>query len=141
MLVVCTSSVIINESTPKAPLVFSNWPPVQRSSKPQSLRHQILYHLRSNGRIPTPVKRYPSPPRVLRPIKMSALPLPTKGQILQAPSYYRPTISTQPRYRFRSSAPAPNTGEYVFENPFTSVGIQQGLQALPVRIGKTSFFL
>lgn len=127
--VIGTSSIMINDSATKSPLMFSKWPPSYQNGKSQSLRHQIFHQLRSSGRIPSPsmlVKRYPSSPMsvMMRPMKYAQL----KKQPLPQPSYYRPTISTPPRYRFNSSPQAPNTGEYIFENPFNNLGLP------PVRI-------
>lgn len=122
-------SIRVGDSTSNnGPLVFTHWPPVNYN-KPQSLRHQLLYHLRSNGRIPAGVlmKRYQSPQRVMHPLKMSAMSHHTingMGYPVPSPSYYRPTISTPPRIHFQSSPPGPNSGEYIFENPFASIAMQ-----------------
>lgn len=125
LAVIGTSSIMINESATKQPLMFSKWPPSYQNSKSQSLRQQIFHQLRSSGRIPSPsmiVKRYPSSmPIMMRPMKYAQL----KKTPIPQPSYYRPTISTPPRYRFHSSAQAPNTGEYIFENPFNNMGLSQ----------------
>lgn len=134
MLILDASSVMIGDS--KGPLVFSKWPPPQQTGRSQqSIRQQILYHLRGNGRIPSNmvVKKVAQPlsQRLVRPMKLAQMPLKNGAPLVSAPSYYRPTISTPPRYRFRSSPPAPNSGEYVYENPFgnhNSIGFQ------PVRI-------
>lgn len=122
------SSIMINDMATKPPLIFSKWPPTYQNGKSTSLRQQIFHQLRSSGRIPSSsmiVKRYPSAlPVMMRPLKYAQL----KKTPLPQPSYYKPTISTPQRYRFHSSPPAPNTGEYVFENPFSSLGLP------PVRI-------
>lgn len=125
MVVIGASSIMVSDSATKAPLMFSKWPPYSNSKSP-ALRHQIFQHLRSSGRIPQNmiVKRYPS--YVMRPMKYAQLkkvPLP-QLQPQPQPSYYRPTISTPPRFRFQSSLSAPNSGEYIFENPF-NINIQQ----------------
>lgn len=115
---------MINDSGSKSSLMYSNWPPVQRSiepNSPPSLRQQILMHYRNTGRLPSNmyVKRYPT--SMMRPMKMQSL---KKAPIVPAPSYYKPNIQLPPRYRFRSSPSAPNTGEYVYENPFKTYGTQ-----------------
>lgn len=114
---------MINDVASKTPMMFSNWPPIQQSTngKSPSLRQQIYHHLRTSGRIPSNmfVKRYPS--SMLRPMKLQSL---KKAPLVTSPSYYKPNIQSPPRYRFRSSPQAPNTGEYVFENPFVNAGIQ-----------------
>lgn len=119
-----SSSIMINEQATKPPLIFSKWPPTYQNGKSQSLRHQIFHQLRSSGRIPSPsmlVKRYPPPSSsssfMMRPMKYAQL----KKQPIPQPSYYRPTISSPPRFRFNSSPQASN-GEYIFENPYTNVG-------------------
>lgn len=121
MIAIGASSIMVSDSVTKAPLVFSKWPPYQ-NGKSSSLRNQIFQHLRSAGRIPPNmiVKRYPSSMYMMRPMKYPQL---KKVPIQALPSYYRPTISTPPRYRFQSSPGAPNSGEYIFENPFN--GYQQ----------------
>lgn len=128
LAVIGASSIVVNESATKPPLMFSKWPPPPyQNNKSPSLRQQIFHQLRSNGRIPSNmiVKRYPpsisqSMSYMMRPMKYAQL----KKVPIPAPSYYKPTISTPPRYRFQSSPSAPNTGEYVFENPFNSYGYQ-----------------
>ncbi|XP_031616717.1 uncharacterized protein LOC116336745 [Contarinia nasturtii] len=116
------SSIMVSDSATKSPLVFSKWPPYP-NSKSSALRHQIFQHLRTTGRIPQNmiVKRYPtSMSYMMRPMKYAQL----KKVPLPQASYYRPTISTPPRYRFQSSPAAPQPGEYIFENPFNNVGYQ-----------------
>lgn len=126
------SSIMVSDSATKSPMVFSKWPPYP-NSKSSSLRHQIFQHLRTSGRIPQNMivnRRYPtSMSYMMRPMKYAQL----KKVPIPAPSYYRPTISTPPRYRFQSSPPAPQSGEYIFENPFNNVGFQ------PVCIPKSLF--
>lgn len=89
-----------------------------------SLRHQLLYDLRSSGRIPSPMimKRYHTPQRIMRPIKLSVMPsfmLKAHQQMI----HQKPTIATPLMIHFQSSPPGPNSGEYVFENPFSSVSL------------------
>lgn len=116
------SSIMVSDSATKAPLVFSKWPPYP-NSKSSSLRHQIFQHLRSSGRIPqnTIVKRYPPAAFMMRPMKYAQL----KKTPIAQPSYYRPSISTPPRYRFHGSAAVPNPDEYIYENPFNTIGFVQ----------------
>lgn len=115
---------MINDSGSKPSLMFSNWPPVQRSTEfktPPSLRQQILLYYRNTGRLPSNmfVKRYPT--TMMRPMKMQSL---KKAPVIPAPSYYKSNIQLPPRYRFRGSPSAPNTGEYIYENPFKNLGTQ-----------------
>lgn len=85
-----------------------------------------MYHLRANSRLPPKLmmKRLPLPPsprqHVMRPVpSMHRYAVKQYPHQLTASSYQRPTISTPQRIRFNSSPPGPNTGEYIFENPFT----------------------
>lgn len=124
MVVIGVSSIMVNDVATKPPLMFSKWPPIYQNTKSPSLRHQIFSNLRTSGRIPqnVMVKRYPSNVgyAMMRPMKYAQL---KKTPIASAPSYYRPTISTPPRYRiqkFQASPQASNAGDYIFENPFTN---------------------
>lgn len=123
MMAVGVSSIMVSDSVKKAPLVFSKWPPYP-NAKPSSLRQQIFQQLRASGRIPQNmiVKRYPSQSSIsfmMRPMKYGQL---KKVPIPSSSSYYRPTISTPPRFqRFQTSSPSSNAGEYTFEKPFNNL--------------------
>lgn len=123
------ASIRVGDTQPNGPLVFTNWPPVKHQNKPSSMRHQLMYHLRSHHRIPpggAMRKRFhtmPAPPphsmsqqRVMRPMKMPMMP--------HYMTVYKPTMSTPQRINFHSSPPGPNSGEYVYENPFAPVAMQ-----------------
>lgn len=135
LVVNSATSIRVGDSQSNGPLVFTKWPPVKQHNKPPSLRHQLVYHLRTNGRIPPPGamrKRYhsmpPPPPqqRVMRPMKMPMMPhYMTKGVVYPV---YKPTMSSPPRMNFHSSMPGPNTGEYVYENPFASMPMPMPIQ-------------
>lgn len=109
------------EKPPAAPLVFTNWPPKQKS---QSLRYQLLNQLRSSGRIPPMmmmVKRYPQ--RLIRPMKLQAMPHYYMKKH-PAPIFYKPTMATPSRIHFKSSPAGPHTNEYVYEMPYTTAATQ-----------------
>lgn len=132
LIVKCTASIRV-DTQPNGPLVFNKWPPIQQHNNPPPLRHQLMYHLRSHRRIPPDAMRkrfhamQPPPPpphslsqqRIMRPVKMHGMP-----HYVNKYSMYKPTMSTPPRINFHSSPPGPNSGEYVYENPFASVGMQ-----------------
>lgn len=115
-----------SETMAGGPLVFSNWPPKQKS---QSLRHQLLHQLRNSGRIPPAmvIKRYHQ--RHVRPVKM-----PTMAHYVvkkhPAPMFFKPTLSTPARITFQSSPAGPHSGEYVYENPFASKSTPQQVNIL-----------
>lgn len=131
LIVNCTASIRVGDTQSNGPLVFSKWPPVKQHNSPPPLRHQLMYHLRSHRRIPPGAMRkrfhaMPPPPshplsqqRVMRPMKMHGIP-----HYVNKYSMYKPTMSTPPRINFHSSPPGPNTGEYVYENPFASMAMQ-----------------
>lgn len=60
--------------------------------------------------------------RVMRPLKMQPMPHYMRKNVVYP--VYNPTMSTPQRINFHSSPPGPNTGEYVYENPFTSMHMQ-----------------
>lgn len=127
VLVIDASAVIVSDPLGRMPYFAQKWPLLQPNSRSQSLRQQMLHQLRSSGRLPTNMLfRHKMPQQIavaqsfMRPIKLAPVTL-KKGQpLIAAPSYYRPTVATPQKYRFRSSAPAPHSGEYVFENPFAN---------------------
>lgn len=127
MLVIDASAVIVGDPLARTPYFTPKWSFMQPNSRSQSLRQQMLHQLRASGRLPTNMLyRHRMPQQIavaqsfMRPIKLAPVSL-KKGQpLIAASSYYRPTVSTPQKYRFRSSAPAPHSGEYVFENPFAS---------------------
>lgn len=112
-----------------SPLVFTNWPPTIKPQSP-SLRHQMMMALRPMVRQPSTdffYKRTPpsiaQPQRLVRPMKLVANTpyFLFKNHLTSA--YKRPTItpiSLTSNHNFHSSPPGPNSGEYVFENPFTN---------------------
>lgn len=131
LVVNCSSSIRVDDQQSNGPLVFTKWPPVKQYNKPPpSLRNQLMYHIRSHRRVPPGAmrKRFHSMPisshsmpqqRVMRPMKMPMMPhYMSKGVMYQV---YKPTMSTPQRINFQSSPPGPNTGEYVYENPFASM--------------------
>lgn len=125
LLSIDTSAVIVGDPILRTPYFSPKWPSLQQSSRSHSLRQQILNQLRNVGRLPSNmlIRKVPQPiavPSFMRPIKVSPYTLKKGQQLIAAPSYYRPTVSTPQKYRFRSSPPAPNSGEYVFENPFAN---------------------
>lgn len=118
-------SIRVRDTESNGPLVFSKWPPVKHHNKPPTMRHQLMYHLRSHRRIPPGAmrKRFHTMPshslsqqRVMRPMKMPMMP--------HYVTVYKPTMSTPHRINFHSSPPGPNSGEYVYENPFANVPMQ-----------------
>lgn len=123
LLAIDASAVIVGDPILRTPYFSPKWPPLQQSSRSHSLRQQILNQLRNVGRLPTNmlIRKVPQPiavPSYMRPIKVSPYTMKKGQQLIAAPSYFRPTVSTPQKYRFRSSPSAPNSGEYVFENPF-----------------------
>lgn len=124
-LVIDASAVIIGDPMGRTSYFGPKWPSLQPNGRSQSLRQQIFHQLRSSGRIPANmlIRKVPQQiavaPSYMRPIKIAPMSM-KKGQPMMAPSYYRPTASTPPKYRFRSSPPAPHSGEYIFENPFAN---------------------
>lgn len=109
------------EKPPAAPLVFTNWPPKQKS---QAMRYQLLNQLRSSGRIPPMmmmIKRYPQ--RLIRPMKLQAMPHYMMKKH-PAPLFYKPTLATPVRVPFRSSPAGPHTNEYIYEMPYTTAASQ-----------------
>lgn len=131
LVVHCAASIRVGDTQSNGPLLFSKWPPVKHHNKPPSLRNQLMYHLRSHHRIPPGAMRkrfhaMPPPPhslpqqRVLRPVKLPQYTM-NKGMVYPV---YKPTMSTPQRINFQSSPPGPNSGEYVYENPFASAAMQ-----------------
>lgn len=126
MLVIDASAVIISDPISRASYFSPKWPSLQPNGRSHSLRQQIFHQLRASGRIPANmlIRKMPQQmavaPSYMRPIKIAPMSM-QKGQpIIASPSFYRPTVSTPSKYRFRSSPPAPNSGEYIFENPFAN---------------------
>lgn len=108
-----------------SPLVFTNWPPTKTQAP--SFRHQIMMALRPMMRQPSTDFLYkrappllPQPQRLVRPMKLAAN---TPHFLLKnhlTSAYKRPTLTPlTSSHSFQSSPQGPNSGEYVFENPFT----------------------
>lgn len=113
-----------------SPLVFTNWPPTKTQTP--SFRHQIMMGLRPMMMMRQPSADFlykrapllPQPQRLVRPMKLAAnTPYFLKNHLTS--TYKRPTAAPlTSNHNFQSSPPGPNTGEYVFENPFTSSLLQ-----------------
>ncbi|XP_037026911.1 uncharacterized protein LOC119067840 isoform X2 [Bradysia coprophila] len=129
-IVIFSYAIQICVSESHSPLVFTNWPP----TKAPSFRHQIMMALRPMMRQPSADFLYkrapqllPQPQRLVRPMKLAVAvntPYFLKNHLNSA--YKRPTpaplasSSLTSSQTFQSSPPGPNTGEYVFENPFSN---------------------
>lgn len=115
-----------------SPLVFTNWPPIKNQSP--SFRHQMMLALRPMMRQPSTDFLYkrappllPQPQRLVRPMKLVANSPYFLFKNHLSSTYKRPNITPTPlssTHNFQSSPPGPNTGEYVFENPFTNSLLQ-----------------
>lgn len=111
-------------SDSNGPLVFTKWPPVKHSKHPNSLRQHLMYHLQANSRLPPKymMNRLPLPSshkHVMRPAQSTHRYAVKKyPHQLRVGPFMRPTLSSPQKIHFNSSPPGPNTGEYIYENPF-----------------------
>lgn len=129
-------------SDSNGPLVFTKWPPVKHSKHPNSLRQHLMYHLRANSRLPPkfmmkqlPVPLSPAHKHVMRPAQsMHRYSVKKYPHQMGISPYMRPTLSSPQKIRFNSSPAGPNTGEYIFENPFIPTNIRPSANKMKVSI-------
>lgn len=151
ILSICGAEISSNNG----PLVYPNWPPKSSGLNKHPARHQLVFQLRSspnrfsgspNGLFYSSNKRPMAMPlinnRLMRPIKLSAMPAHYFQSKMHRPQIPQLHISHQPvqqqhsyvkkpvgnsataassKITFHSSPKGPNSGEYIYENPFTHV--------------------